>query len=303
MPAALLAIVFGVYLVLRGRLGRGEKAALTMFAGWLLVSTLVFSYMSGMVHPYYTVAMAPAVAGLVGIGTMWGWRDRTAWDGRIALSAMIVTTAVWSAILLHRNTFGPKWLPWALAAVSVAAAVAVLALGARRTLAPVTVIGVLAAVGGAAAFSIATVATPHQGSIPTALKKGPVVMGSWTGDESTNADLAGALADTNTEWSAATNGSQSAAALEVSSGTSVMAIGGWSGDPVPTLQSFIEDVNAGKITYYVEAGRGGLSKDQGNDEVIFSHSHTATHTREIAEWVANHYRGTVIGESTVYRLT
>lgn len=67
------------------------------------------------------------------------------------------------------------------------------------------------------------------------------------------------LADTHTEWSAATNGSQSAAALDVTSGTPVMAIGGWSGDPVPT--------------------------------------------REIAEWVANHYRGTVIGESTVYRLT
>ena len=58
------------------------------------------------------------------------------------------------------------------------------------------------------------------------------------------------------EWSAATNGSQSAAALEIASGTSVMAVGGWSGDPVPTLQQFVDDVHAGKISYYVEAGRG-----------------------------------------------
>ena len=61
------------------------------------------------------------------------------------------------------------------------------------------------------------------------------------------------------QWSAATNGSQSAAALEIASGTSVMAIGGWSGDPVPTLEQFVDDVHAGKITYYVEAGRGRLT--------------------------------------------
>ena len=172
LPAALLAIAFGVYLLLRGRLGRGEKAALTMFAGWLLVSALVFSYMSGMVHPYYTVAMAPAVAGLVGIGTVWAWRERAGWDGRIALAAMIGLTAVWSAILLHRNVFGPAWLPWTLAAVAIVAAVAVLGLGAHRAVAAAVIVGVLAAVGGPTAFSIATAATPHQGSIPTALKKG-----------------------------------------------------------------------------------------------------------------------------------
>ena len=122
------------------------------------------------------------------------------------------------------------------------------------------------------------------------------------GDEGSNADLAGVLADTHTEWSAATNGSQSAAALEISSGTSVMAIGGWSGDPVPTLQTFIDDVRAGKIAYYVEAGRGGTTGwDRG--EVVYGRNRSAAHSREIAEWVADNYQGTVIGESTVYRLT
>jgi 4-amino-4-deoxy-L-arabinose transferase-like glycosyltransferase len=303
LPAALLTIVFGVYLMVRGRLSRGEKAALTMFTGWLLVSALVFDYMGGMVHPYYTVAMAPAVAGLAGIGTMWAWRDRAGWDGRTALAAIIALTAIWSAMLLHRNAFGPVWLPWTLADIAVASAVAVLSLGARRTVAAAAVVGVLAAVGGMIAYSIATAATPHKGSIPTALKTGATQLGSWTGDEATNTDLAGVLADTHTEWSAATNGSQSAAALEVSSGTSVMAIGGWSGDPVPTLQSFIDDVHASKIAYYVEAGRDAASAEKGRGEVIYGRSRGAAHTREIAQWVANHYRGTVIGESTVYRLT
>jgi hypothetical protein len=109
------------------------------------------------------------------------------------------------------------------------------------------------------------------------------------------------LAATHTPWSAATNGSQSAAALEIASGTSVMAIGGWSGDPVPTLQQFIHDVHAGKISYYVEAGRV-TNTPAVRGEVIRSTIHTASHTREIADWVAAHYPGTFIGGSTVYRL-
>ena len=303
LPAALVAAAFGVYLVFRGRLSRGEKVALTMFTGWLVVSVLVFSYMSGMVHPYYTVTMAPPVAGLVGIGTVWAWRNRAGWDGRIVLAAMIALTAAWSAILLHRNGFGSPWLPWVLGTIAALAAAAVLGLGSHRFASGVLVVGMLAAVGGTTTFSIATAATPHRGSIPTALKRGDDQLGNWMSDEATNPDLAGVLASTHTEWSAATNGSQSAAALEVSSGTSVMAIGGWSGDPVPTLQSFIDDVHAGKISYYVEAGRGRSFEEKGHGEVIYGPSRGAAHTREIADWVAKHYAGSVIGESTVYRLT
>lgn len=79
-----------------------------------------------------------------------------------------------------------------------------------------------------------------------------------------------------------------------------MAVGGWSGDPVPTLQQFIDDVHAGKISYYVEAGRGA---DSAHGEVIHSAVHGASHTLEIADWVGQHYPGTIIGQSTVYRLT
>ena len=122
--------------------------------------------MSGMVHPYYTVAMAPAVAGLVGIGAVWAWRNRAGWDGRTVLAAMISLTAAWSAMLLHRNTFGRAWVPWAFTAVALVAAIAVLGLGPRRIVAAAVTVGVLAAIGGTAAFSIATAATPHRGSIP-----------------------------------------------------------------------------------------------------------------------------------------
>jgi hypothetical protein len=238
--------------------------------------------------------LAPAIAALVGIGAVWAWRRRSRWDGRCALAAMIVSAASRSAVLLHRNAFGPAWLPWLIAALAVVSAVGVLW---RRPPAVALVTGCLAALAGTTAFSIATAVTPHHGTIPTAVRSSKVT-GDWMNDEATNTKLASMLAATHTPWSAAINGSQSAAALEIASGTSVMAVGGWSGDPVPTLQQFIDDVHAGKISYYVEAGRGPNSAAI-HGEVIRSTLHTASHTCEIADWVAAHCPGTTIGGSTV----
>jgi hypothetical protein len=253
--------------------------------------------MGGMVHPYYTAALAPAIAALIGIGAVWAWRRRSTADGRCALAAMIVLAAARSAVLLNRNAFGPVWLPWLVAGLATVSAVGVLW---PRQPAVALVAGCLAGLAGTTAFSIMTAATPHHGTIPTAARSSTVT-GDWMNDVAANTQLASLLAATHTPWSAATNGSQAAAALEIASGTAVLAVGGWSGDPVPTLQQFIDDVHAGKLSYYVEAGRGPNSPGV-HGEVIRSTSHTSSHTREIADWVAAHYRGTMIGGSTVYRL-
>ena len=298
LVVALFVVAFGSYLAVRRALSRSEMCALLMWGTWLLMTAVVFSFMGGMVHPYYTVALAPAIAALVGIGAVWAWRQRSRWDGRCALAVMILLSAVSSAVLLHRNAFGAPWLPWLI--IAVAAVSAACMLWPR----PPTIAlmgGCVAALAGTTAFSIATAATPHHGTIPTAVRSSKVT-GAWINDEATSTELAGLLATTHTPWSAATNGSQSAATLEIASGTSVMAVGGWSGDPVPTLQQFIDDVHAGKISYYVEAGRGPNSPAI-HGEVIRSTVHSASHTREIADWVAAHYPGTFIGGSTVYRLS
>ncbi len=104
---AVFVVAFGTYLAARRALSRAELCALLMWGTWLLVTGVVFSFMGGMVHPYYTVALAPAIAALVGIGAVWAWRRRSSWDGRCALAAMIVLAAAPSALLLHRNAFGP----------------------------------------------------------------------------------------------------------------------------------------------------------------------------------------------------
>jgi 4-amino-4-deoxy-L-arabinose transferase-like glycosyltransferase len=147
---ALFALAFGVYLTVRRQLSRGELCALTIWGGWLVVAGLVFSYMGGVVHPYYTVALAPAIAALVGMGGVWAWRRRAGWDGRLGLGAMMALGAGSSTILLQRNNFNPTWIGLILV-LAVVGAVGVL-VARPRTVGVAVVIGALAGLAGATSF-------------------------------------------------------------------------------------------------------------------------------------------------------
>ncbi|MDF2444514.1 MAG: hypothetical protein JWR01_2717, partial [Subtercola sp.] len=83
LPAALVALVLGLVLTRKGGRTDPVRAALLLWGGWLVVTGLVFSYMSGTIHPYYTVALAPAVAGLVAVGSVVLWSSRSRWLGRL----------------------------------------------------------------------------------------------------------------------------------------------------------------------------------------------------------------------------
>ena len=67
LPAALIGLVAGLWLTWRTARTDRVRAGLLLWGGWLLVTGAVFSFMAGTVHPYYNVALAPAVAALVGI--------------------------------------------------------------------------------------------------------------------------------------------------------------------------------------------------------------------------------------------
>ncbi|MBL7518007.1 glycosyltransferase family 39 protein, partial [Frankia sp. CNm7] len=108
LPAALILLVGGLWATRRaGRTDR-TRAALVLWGGWLLVTAAVFSYMEGIVHEYYTVALAPAVAATIGLGARELWRSREEIASRVLLAASVGVTAVWSYVLLGRV----DWQSW-----------------------------------------------------------------------------------------------------------------------------------------------------------------------------------------------
>ncbi|MGN6162617.1 MAG: ArnT family glycosyltransferase [Marmoricola sp.] len=182
LPAALILLVLGI--ALRGRAPRTDlrRATLLAFGGTMIVTGIAFSFMAGIFHAYYTVALAPFVAVVVAAGAALLWERRDSYAARGAMAVTIAVTAVWSWVLLDRSS---SWMPWVRVAVALLAVVAVATL-----LMPMTeawgrrpaVIAAIAILGsgllGPAAYAAQTIGTSHEGSIPTA---GPTVAGGRFG--------------------------------------------------------------------------------------------------------------------------
>ncbi|WFE54400.1 glycosyltransferase family 39 protein [Micromonospora sp. WMMD1155] len=209
LPAAAILLVAG--LLVAGRAARTDRAraGLLLWGGWLLVTGLIFSFMSGIFHAYYTVALAPAIGALVGIGVTMLWHERRPAVAAVAeipagdpvpasadgvagsrrqrwrrpaasatLAGTLAVTVWWAWSLLGRS---PDWYPWLRGVVLVAGLVgaALLLLMTRlprRSVPVVLGLGLATALAGPVAYAAQTAATPHTGSIPSA---GPFVAGGF----------------------------------------------------------------------------------------------------------------------------
>ncbi len=369
LPAALIALVAVLAATWTSPRTDRARAAMLLWGGWVLVTGLTFSFMSGTIHPYYTVALAPGIAALVGIGGRVLWLYRGKLWARAALAAMIGATAVWGWVLLGRTDWMPV-LRWASLGLGVVLAFALLVPVKRLRGAAVValVAAILSAGAGGAAYAAATVTVAHTGSIPSSGPAGvssggfgggtrggapsgmggpsssssssgtsssssgtsssgtssssgssssttsgsssgsssgstsgfssgaqPGGGGGGMGGETAGSEVTALLEASTTKWSAAISGATSAASLELASGTSVIALGGWNGsDPSPTLAQFQSYVAAGQIHYYISGGGMGGGGGAGGE---------STEASQIASWVAEHYTATTVGSSTVYDLT
>ncbi|MGN6404131.1 ArnT family glycosyltransferase [Sinomonas sp.] len=149
------------------------RASMIAWGGWVLVTGLTFSLMQGIIHEYYSVALAPGIAALVGLGGGVLWQRRRLPFEASVLAASIVASAVMGAVLLGRASGFVPWLPWVVVAAGLASAVVVLAQGfgtpLPRLAAPATAaVTLVAALAGPLAFTLQTVATPHSGAVVTA---------------------------------------------------------------------------------------------------------------------------------------
>ncbi|GHF03851.1 glycosyltransferase family 39 protein [Streptomyces griseoluteus] len=179
LPAALILLVAGLWAT--RKLGRTSvtRASFLVWGGSLLITMAVFSYMAGIFHQYYTIALAPYLAAVIGMGTglLWERREET-WAGW-ALAAASVAAGAWGYVLLNRTSDYLPWLKWLVLVGGLLAALGLLFLGrAPRNLAlGAAALGLAAALAGPTAYTLSTVNSAHTGSIPTAGPAGASMMG------------------------------------------------------------------------------------------------------------------------------
>lgn len=164
-----------------------RRASTLAWGSWLVVTWLVFSFMAGIFHQYYTVALAPALAALVAIGLTVLWQHREHFWARLVAALLVAVNTAWAVYLLSGST----WNSWLAGLVGITGALAtltlpVLALFAypsqrlsgwrsparaflRRVLTVVALASsALALYTGPMAWSAYTVSTGHHGSIVVA---------------------------------------------------------------------------------------------------------------------------------------
>ncbi len=180
IPAAL---VLGLaVLVVTWRAPRTDRlrASAVLWLGWLLLTGLTISFAQGIIHEYYTVALAPAIGALVAIGGATLWRLREHAAARITLAVTVAGTSVWAAVLLSRSAEWYPWLRFAVLALGIGSALALLVTDrmTRRVAGGVAAAALVSGLLAPAAYSLQTASTAHTGSLPTA---GPATAGGFGG--------------------------------------------------------------------------------------------------------------------------
>ncbi|MEO3860190.1 glycosyltransferase family 39 protein [Acrocarpospora sp. B8E8] len=333
LPAALILLAVGLAVTARAARTDRTRAGFVLWGGWLLITAGVFSFMAGIFHAYYTVALAPALGALAGMGAVTLWRQwGRAWAAPAAAAGVMVT-AWWSYELLGRSGDFLPWLRWV---VLLGGLLAALGLLASRWL-PVRVAWVSAALAlamvlaGPGAYAMDTAATPHGGSIPSA---GPSVtagsggrggrfpggmppgapglgtarnggappggmgrggMGGLLNGSTPGADMVELLRReaASYTWVAAAIGSQNASGYQLATGDQVMPIGGFNGSDPSPTLAQFQQYVADKRIHYFIGGDRGPMGGNDGDNAA----------SQISAWVTATFPATAVDGVTVYDLT
>lgn len=333
VPAALICLVAGLWLTRRAPRTDTTRAALIIWGGWLVFTAAVFSFANGIVHPYYTVALAPAIGACLGIGSVLMWHNRTAIPARLAMAGAVVVTVAVVEILLSRGG-SLNWLRVVVPTIG-AVAVALLLVPPRfRPARLAAAVAVAACLAAPAVYSVATAGVSHTGAMPSVgpadahggwgppsghgARRGPAgrpgqalgapPQGLKPGGGLLDSPVPGAALTTllgtdaaKYRWAAAVVGSNNAAGYQLAARAPVMAVGGFNGtDPAPTLAQFQQYVATGQIHYFID---GDVKMGWGHPRQGNSGQDAGTQeSQQIATWVSSHFTATTVEGTVVYDL-
>jgi 4-amino-4-deoxy-L-arabinose transferase-like glycosyltransferase len=253
-----LAVIGGIACLWRWRGERLMRALVVLWLGWLLLFATVFSFAEGIYHPYYTAALAPGSAALVGLSAV------AILDLARAHLAWLVATSATIAATLGVQILVSGWqddffepLRYLSIAVVVAGIGLLLASRWRRTLPPafglgVSLAGLLLLPGAWSAYEMT-----HAASSPISPRAGPrapaVAPSPADSVEDDRAALAAWLEShqpADTVWAMVAGSSHEAGPFIVDHGLSVAPMGGFSGrDAAVSEAEFRAMVEEGKVRY------------------------------------------------------
>jgi|HubBroStandDraft_5_1064220.scaffolds.fasta_scaffold08312_2 4-amino-4-deoxy-L-arabinose transferase-like glycosyltransferase len=254
IPAAAAVAVWGI--ASRRRQPRGDplRACFVLWGGWLLTFFVVFSTVTTL-WPYYTAALSPAAAAIVGAGVAAARsRDPAPAGWTVGLAVVVAGTAGYAAWLVSSAARTPGWLALAIIAIGAAAAGLILWSLSDRSSVPfaAAIVAGLAAVLLAPTVASLSLAANAQGAFDTPFESAQdqEALALATGKE--------AVIAVRTEiplWRATNGGApylmaaQSAAVPSLiiyDTGLEALPIGGFDGTtPSPTLAQLQADIRHG----------------------------------------------------------
>ncbi|MFI5003802.1 MAG: glycosyltransferase family 39 protein [Solirubrobacterales bacterium] len=295
LPLAALGLIVGLWTRRRAPRTDPARAAFALWGLWAIVHVVVFSVALNLLHPYYTSALAPAIAVLASGGLLALWdRLRVSRLAAALLAGVLVATALLAIALLDRTPSFVPWLRWLVPAAAFACAASIL-VWRTRPRAVVLALALAAVLAAPAAYSLATVGRSVTGSNPkagpaaaeSASPRGgaPRLLGGAPGASGSPAGLSlsfggagagppgvGGIGGASkrviayleahrdgTKYLVAASGSIAAAPIILATHQLVVTIGGFSGqDPAPTVAQLEQLISSGQLRYVFGGARAPI---------------------------------------------
>lgn len=310
LPPAILGSGLIIHRLLTGRVAASTRPLAKLMVVWFLSAFVVVSFMTGNVHPYYTLMIAPPMCYLCSVAIQYLAQGVVERSGRQLAGLTILATAFMKWVILSRyQDLGP--FPSSIVIVSAILAAVILVFGPR-----IRKFGMYTAVLSTATFlsipiifNYVSLTTPQQGSFPQA---GPVpTTDTWhrrnaeqlrldqretyalSRGEPVVQEVAKMIRDVPdaVSWTAMTVGSENAALYQLHTGRAVIAIGGFSGsDQFPlesAIKKIIRNVTAGYYIHQPGILKWGPSSDN---------------TRTVVHWILDNCQRTTVEHLDVYDL-